>query len=443
MSRPLGHERHRELEFDKSAQLVRPEQAEDLAALAGQVDDLLVLSHGWNNDMREARDLYQRIVESIDAQRDAGHEPELAGRTVGYLGVLWPSKKFADEDLTPGGAAGVGEPDPTLRADVLARKDAFAAGDAERTLTEAAALVPKLKHSPAARARYVDLLRRLIDRSAEDQEDAGSAFFLLDSEEIFRRVDDPTLGDPELFELARPGVQTGRTLGIPAAGALTDLSGGIAPLSGLQSTGRRLLNYVTYYEMKNRAGLIGAALSPLLGEHVLGRTCMHLAGHSFGARLVTAAAANLPPALSRESVASMSLLQAAFSHYSFAKEWEPRKDGTFRPVLTGGILTGPVIVTHTRRDRAVGIAYAVASRIAGQVAAAIGDANSRFGGLGSNGAQRTPEAVTAQLLKTDANYEFARNGVYNLRADDIVTSHGNVSNRPVAHAVLRAMAANG
>src|SRR4029450_4507756 len=38
--------------------------------------------------------------------------------------------------------------------------------------------------------------------------------------------------------------------------------------------------------------------------------------------------------------------------------------------------------------RAVGIAYPVASRLAGTVASAFGDANDKFGGLGRNGAQK-------------------------------------------------------
>jgi hypothetical protein len=110
-------------------------------------------------------------------------------------------------------------------------------------------------------------------------------------------------------------------------------------------------------------------------------------------------------------------------------------------VLTAGTLSGPMIVTHTRNDVAVGIAYAVASRIAGQVASAIGDADSRFGGLGGNGAQRTPEVVPGELFDERSDYAFTGGAVHNLLADKFVSGHGDVSNPPVVHAVLRAVAA--
>ena len=37
--------------------------------LADQVSDLVVISHGWNNDMDEARALYRELFASIDAVR--------------------------------------------------------------------------------------------------------------------------------------------------------------------------------------------------------------------------------------------------------------------------------------------------------------------------------------------------------------------------------------
>jgi hypothetical protein len=436
---PLDSDLYRQLEFDKSARPVRPEQVPEIGALAGRVTDLLVLSHGWNNDVDSARNQFRAILTSLAEQRDAGLENDLAGRTLGVLGVVWPSKRFGEEELIPGGAAGIDDPDPTLAADLVARADAFAAPIAHKKLAQAAALVPALDHSPAARKRYAELLRSLVDPAAPDDEDAGSAFFELDGEELYRRADDPTLGDPELIEPVAPG-DSGGALDIPAFGALDDPTGGATGLlSNLVSAGRNLLNLTTYYEMKDRGGKVGVALAPLLAEQAIGRTRVHLAGHSFGARLVSAAATALP----RDSIASMSLLQAAFSHYGFAKDWEPGQDGAFRAVLADRKVSGPVVVTHTRNDRLVGIAYAIASRIAGQVGAAIGDADSRFGGLGGNGAQRTPEVEAARMLNIGLPYRLTGGRLYNLLADEFITGHSDVTDRPVAHAVLAAVAAGG
>ena len=73
----------------------------------GAVTDLLVIAHGWNNDMDDARALYRRFFERVRAELDAGRVPAAAGRSYAVLGVLWPSKKFADKDLIPSGAAGL------------------------------------------------------------------------------------------------------------------------------------------------------------------------------------------------------------------------------------------------------------------------------------------------------------------------------------------------
>jgi len=69
--------------------------------------------------------------------------------------------------------------------------------------------------------------------------------------------------------------------------------------------------------------------------------------------------------------------------------------GAFRDVIEKQKVRGPILITHTRNDRAVGIAYPIASRINGVTAAGLGDADDKFGGLGSNGTQTktsTPRA---------------------------------------------------
>jgi hypothetical protein len=101
-------------------------------------------------------------------------------------------------------------------------------------------------------------------------------------------------------------------------------------------------------------------------------------------------------------------------------------------------LSGSTIITHTRNDKAVGIAYAIASSIADQAAEGLGDADSPFGGLGSNGAQHTPEADIEQALQdVGTTYRFAGGGIHNLLADRFVSGHSDVSNTQVANAVLQ------
>ena len=172
--------------------------------------------------------------------------------------------------------------------------------------------------------------------------------------------------------------------------------------------------------MKERAGVVGArGLNPLLRELRADRpdTRIHLIGHSFGGRLVTAATVGSP---GDQPVAldTVSLLQAAFSHFGFANHYEGDKDGFFRRMVTDDMVRGPVLITHSVHDTAVGYAYPLASRLAGQNAAGLGDAGDRFGGIGRNGAQKTPEAIACQLQEAGKDYAFASPSVVNLNADD-------------------------
>lgn len=437
MSDPHGRFGYCELEFDRDGNPTRPEQIDAVIGLTGQVDDLIVVAHGWNNDAGEARDLYGTMLDSVEAQVGEGIEPAMDGRRLGVVGVLWPSKRFAERDLIPGGSAGLPGADPWLAEDLLAQADVFSGSDPAGTLARAAELTGDLARSPDARREFADLLRSLVKHTTPEDEDAGQSLFALDGAELMDRLDDPTLGDPSWWEPSSQDDGTsGHALGVPPTDGSHGGASGLGLPTALLSPGRMLLNFVTYYEMKERAGMIGGtALGPKLAGLTSGGPQLHLVGHSFGARLVTAAAAVLPVG----AVSSVSLLQAAFSHYSFAAQWEPGHDGTFRGVVTSGTVTGPMIITHTRNDRAVGIAYAIASRLAGQVAADVGDAASRYGGLGSNGAQRTPEAVDQRLLAARDPYALAGGRVHNLLGDEFVSGHSDVANRPVLHAVLAAM----
>jgi hypothetical protein len=448
----------RVLAFDRAGAPAEPAQIDAVRALGNPVTDLLVMSHGWNNDDAEALALYTKLAGSLAAVL-AASEPlrsAMAGRRLGLVGVLWPSKRFGDAELIPGAAAGVDSPEDQLLDRIGELRDAFDAPDAAALLDAAAALVPELEASQAALEAFIDLVRRLapdltFGKNTED-DDAADSFRALSADLIADRLADPDLGDPwpgdglpaDVTEENFPerGVR-GASAVLPTDGPREPADLGSAAFLGLPPSsvdaGRRCLNLATYYQMKQRAGLVGErGLAPVLNSVVAPGQSLHLAGHSFGARLVTAAAARL-----QHPAASICLLQAAFSHYAFAENWERGRNGSFRDVLSGTRLAGPMIVTHTRNDRAVGIAYALASRLARQVASGVGDARSRYGGLGSNGALRTPEANQAELRDAGHRYTFGTGKVYNLLADRYIASHSDVAGQAVANAVLAAVTGGG
>jgi hypothetical protein len=168
---------------------------------------------------------------------------------------------------------------------------------------------------------------------------------------------------------------------------------------------------------------------------------VHLIGHSFEA-VWTAAANTLgdDPAI---RPASMSLLQAAFSHNGFATKFDGTRDGFFRKVVTDKKVKGPIIITHTHNDTAVGWYYPLASKISGDDALAVGDKKDRFGGLGRNGAlvEFTPEAQAGRLLKIGGIYSFSAGKLFNLEATEFINEHNDVAGKEVANAVVEAVAA--
>lgn len=398
--------------------------------------DLLVVSHGWNNNMEEAKALYITLLGNVRAILDAGTLPNLANRKWAVLGVLWPSKKFEEKELIPSGAAGAGSAVgmAAVKVKLESLKGVFDAPQADRTLDELQRLLPKLEDSTSAQKEFADKVRSLVHKRTLEPEDGSDAFFKASSGELLEK-----LRKPVSFTVARPPANTGGAAGIGTGGAA-----GLGEFfSGIWSGVRNALNYTTYYQMKERAGLVGAnGVNPILRALQAARPAMklHLIGHSFGGRLVTAAVAGADDATLLR-VQTLSLLQAAFSHYGLAEKWDGKNNGFFRRVISARAVEGPMIITCTVNDKAVGLAYPIASLLAGQVAAGIGDKDDKYGGIGRNGAQKTPGTVELSLLDAAGSYQLTNGKVHNLSTDRLITSHGDVANRAVAFAVASAIAA--
>jgi len=206
-------------------------------------------------------------------------------------------------------------------------------------------------------------------------------------------------------------------------------------LSGFKAAAMNVLNFATYYEMKARAGNVGKnGVSKVVDKLAPKVQRVHLIGHSFGGRVVTAAAANS----ATNKIKTMSLLQTAFSHNGFSRSM----GGFFRSVVDSNRVDGPILVTHTKNDKAVGIAYPLASKISGDATAGFGDENDKFGGLGRNGAQEMEqnEVVKGSLQPENGNYSFQPGQFFNLEASALISGHGDVTGKQVAHAVRRAVA---
>ena len=427
--------------FDKDGAALNKQEVK----LPDGTTDVIVVSHGWNNTQEQAEEFYTDLFTNFAAVAS----DQLRDKKIAIVGVIWPSKRFTDvvnaavTEQARGGGAGLGtsstEADETIKAklDVIATMfDKKAA----KKITAAKNQIGKLESDLAARRKFVDELRSLLDESAANEEDNSALFFKLDGSVMLEKLKMPT-----------PVVSSGGGGGGGAAslGAHPKMTaaGGAAGLgdifSGIKSGAIRFLNYLAYYEMKKRAGTVGQkGVGPMLDRLPDDVQRIHLVGHSFGCRVVTAAAA----ASTTDKIQSMSLLQAAFSHNGFSKSM----NGFFRTVVDNHRIKGPIVITYTPNDHAVGIAYPVASRLAGTVASAFGDANDKFGGLGRNGAQKMEPGEVVQgvdqLLAVNGRYSWQSGRFHNLESSKYIIdpnggdAHMFVTGKEVAWVVSRAMA---
>ncbi len=244
--------------------------------------------------------------------------------------------------------------------------------------------------------------------------------------ELFAPQDSP---DAVLISLSPPP-------SIPAApdfGGARDLGDVVGSLlQGPRAAVGRVLNQLTYYEMKRRAGVVGASLGAAVLPEL--RTPaglrLHLIGHSFGARLVTAAAGALPSHRPFDFF-SLTLLQGAFSHNALAAVVQPGVPGAFANVV--GRPSGPISITHTHNDRACTFWYALASRLSHDISQGFGDADDQFGAMGANGPQKLAASAMAAEV-SGPPFAPKRDKVNRFLADSYVVktdsadAHNNVTN---------------
>ncbi|MFI4973077.1 MAG: hypothetical protein ACHP84_00900 [Caulobacterales bacterium] len=430
------------LQFDQNGALVTlaaPGALKQALTDSG-ASDLVIISHGWKTDQAGAESLYMPLWANVTASLKASGKLDPAKVVIG--GVLWPSKQFQTDfdvaDLKPvasGGALDVGamavaqDLDPATLSALIDQFIGFV-GPGAAAVRDAAQANQDQFTSASAR-RLLGALRTAVGLSSmpSDVELAADAERLSnDPLTILNNlVDPPTLAvDPD------------------AGGALSLVDSLQGALAGPRAAIGRLLNQVTYYEMKNRAGAVGDKL----GADVLTQispgapTRLHLIGHSFGARLVTAAAAAFPGAPNL-SLRSLTLLQGAFSHNALSAAFGSGDVGAYATVLASGKVAGPITITHTHNDSACTIAYALASRLALDVAKALGDKNDPFGAMGANGAQNLASGAWQEaqaLAKNRPSYTVTPGLVNNVLGDACISEHMDVTNADVGALVASAIA---
>jgi hypothetical protein len=415
-----------------------------LASAAGALTtDLILISHGWNNDITEARKLYTDFFTAMNSVQTSQHVA--TDRNFAVAAVFWPSKRFALPGQISGGAAALAPTEAEQLNDQLDQLKLVLADDpgAAAKIDLARAQIPALQVSLGAQDAFVAaLMSALPAPGANPDEGMDTSIASAKSGSVPGNVVLSRMAAPTFPDLSVPAdVASGYALG------LGDLLGDIT------SAANNLANLTTYYLMKERAGTVGTTgvLQTILRiQAAYPALRLHLIGHSFGGRLVTAAANALR---AQNTIASMLLLEAAYSHYGLAVDWDGEgHDGSFRSVVSTPKIKGNILISHSLNDTAVGLAYPLASSFMGQVAAnlaadvaskLIGGPDDKFGGIGRNGAQKTPEAFDDILKPIGATYTPlpARKTIRNLNGDGplplpTIEGHGDVAKPEIAWAWL-------
>jgi hypothetical protein len=386
---------------------------------ASRVNDLIVMAHGWNNAPWRAEELYQDFFGAVCLAADTVGT-SLA--RVGVIGVYWPSMRWPDEAprrAASGTAALAGDGDELL-VDLVT-----AFPNHQDVLSELLELLNARPDDPAALARFQALLAGLDEGTdvTDAAEDNGESAGILEQ--------------PPDVVFARFGRMLPSRSG-PAAGA--------DPSRVAWDGAREAMRQLTYYQMKKRAGHVGAcglgpALATLSGHYPSLR--IHLVGHSFGARLVSYALTGLSVATAGEPpVKSVTLVQGAFSHYAFAASLPhaPERAGALAGMQKR--VDGALFVSHSRRDTAVGVFYPRASWLKREDAAGLGAAGARWGAMGYDGAQAV-DAREETLSAVGTNYPVEQHSFVNLDANSVICkgkfpsgAHSDIHHPEVGWAVL-------
>ena len=148
-----------EVHYDQNGNATSSEEQALLAMLAAdKPQHLFVMSHGWNNDDAEARDLYSAFFACLE--RVWPRFAHLDQNKCAVMAIFWPSKKFdAAQIAADGGAASLDVADP-LDAALGAQLDtlsAIVAGNtaAQALLEHARAQIPTLAVSATAQNDFV------------------------------------------------------------------------------------------------------------------------------------------------------------------------------------------------------------------------------------------------------------------------------------------------
>ncbi len=434
-------------------------------AVRDGITDVFFCSHGWMGDVPAAIRQYDSWISAMAAQPDDRGRARLLDpdfKAV-IVGIHWPSRPWGNEDAN---AALLGDDE----GDEFAAELEAGSGELVRQYAD------RIADTDVARDALTTILAAADDddvqaRLAEGRwparlEQAYQALF----EQAGLGLGGPA-GAPGADQQTFTPELTIREWTAAAGGDAQSVLGGPPSQPGQpgllgngfhQNVKDALLmpvRQLSFWAMKHRARSVGeTGVHALLAElqRNAPRARFHLMGHSFGCIVVSAAISGpldqgaITSRLPRP-VDSLFLVQGALSLWSFAESipFPPKVPGYFRPIdLPPALVSGPVITTRSRFDRAVGTYFPLAAKLGQELL--LGDELPEYGGVGAFGIQGTATATTHDLavLSASAEYHFDAGHIYNVDASTVIRhggwpsgAHSDIAHPEIAHLFWQAAVA--
>ena len=387
-------------------------------AAANPPSHVFLFSHGWKGDMPSAIDQYNRWIQAMVKLEADKQQMGPAFRPL-WIGLHWPSKPLGDESFGGGGDF------DTVGMDLAAIK---------------AEAIEQMGDTPEIRAS-LDVIFK------EQEENAAALSMPAPVADAYKKLANAIGYKSEGEGAAGPPDAEGKSFDPEA----TFEAAGDSDFSIGSFFGKLLspLSQLSYWTMKYRGRSIGeggmhnfvAAL-----QNLLPNAKFHVMGHSFGCIVVSSilGGPNGNTPLPRP-VDSLLLAQGALSLWAYSnKVKDVGKPGYFNQAFLKPAVKGPIVVTRSKNDKAVGLAYKLATAVVPVNIDGSFDSELTptflplLGGIGTYGIRGLDSVVDLKMQPATGTYVFTPGKIYNLMSDEFVPSHNGIDGPEVAHAAWQA-----
>jgi len=378
--------------------------------------DLWLFAHGWNTSEESADATYdtwvKRMQERIEQEHmDTAYHPA-------FVGIYWPSLAWAS------GNANIARQVPPPISPMVHNMEPgefeldtvpFERDNAEHGLGDVNEVTSSMFSLPIAfkprgQARFIEAYRAAMDPRGEHGQHYDQDFARLyevmwqtqrptpsQIEEFVQilscyKVDDPHCDPSEIANILDAPERVAASLNAEFTPSLSSAYEGFPTENILLS----FFRVFTFWTMKGRAAIIGQngvatflwTVKKTLQQYNR-NVRLHLFGHSFGAKLVSATVYSLAdkPDMKAPLVNTLILLLGAFSQYSFSNHIPIEGGGTGRyaTLIDRHFVANPIVAIYSRYDLANKEMYTLGMRLADP--SKVYEIQDRFGAIGANGAQ--------------------------------------------------------